>query len=59
MAEIVILRQVKKQAARKAARTKANANAAKFGRTGAERALERARAEKATKTLDAHRRETE
>ena len=61
MAEVVNLRTVKKQAARKAARTQAdaNANAARHGRTKAERALEKARAEKAAKALDAHKRETE
>ncbi len=59
MAEIVNLRAVKKQAARKAARTRADTNAAKHGRTKAERDLEKARAEKAAKALDAHRRDTE
>jgi phage protein D len=59
MAEIVNLRTVKKQAARKAARSQADANAAKFGRTSTERALEKARAEKAAKDLEAHRREPE
>ncbi|MES2541711.1 MAG: DUF4169 family protein [Pseudomonadota bacterium] len=59
MAEIVNLRTVKKQAARKAARSDADANAAKHGRTKAERALEKARAEKAARTLDGHKRETE
>lgn len=59
MAEIVNLRQAKKQAARKAARSVADANAAKHGRTKAERELETARAEKAAKSLDGHRRETE
>lgn len=59
MAEVVNLRIVKKQAARKAARSKADANAAKFGRTKVERDLEKARAEKAAKALDGHKRETE
>ncbi|MFN6925366.1 MAG: DUF4169 family protein [Tabrizicola sp.] len=59
MAEVINLRRVKKQAARKAARAQADANAAKHGRSRAERDLEKARAEKAAKTLDAHRRETE
>ena len=59
MATVVNLRQAKKQAARTAARAGADANAAKFGRTKAERALEEARAEKAARDLDAHRRETE
>lgn len=59
MEKIVNLRQARKQAARKAARLAADANAAKFGRTKAERDLQQARAEKAGKALDAHRRETE
>jgi hypothetical protein len=59
MAEIVNLRTVKKRAARKAARAEADANAAKFGRTKAERALEGKQAEKAARDLDAHRRETD
>lgn len=57
MAEIVNLRQAKKQAARKAARAKGDENAAKFGRTRAERDLERARAEKAARDLEAHKRD--
>ena len=59
MAEIVNLRSVKKQAARKAARSAADANAMKHGQTKAERELEKARAERAAKTLDGHKRETE
>jgi hypothetical protein len=59
MAEIVNLRQAKKQAARKAARLVADANAAKHGRTKTERTLEKARAEKAVRDLDNHRRETD
>jgi phage protein D len=59
MAEVVNLRTAKKQAARKAARSQADANAAKHGRTKAERELEQARAEKATRTLDGHKRDTE
>jgi Domain of unknown function (DUF4169) len=59
MGDLVNLRTAKKQAARKAARSTADANAAKFGRTKAERDQEAARAEKAERTLDAHKRETE
>ncbi len=59
MAEVINLARVKKQAARKAARAAADGNAAKFGRTKAERALEKAQAEKAARELDAHRRETD
>jgi hypothetical protein len=59
MGGVVNLRQVKKQAARKVARSVADANAVKHGRTKAERELEKARAEKATRALDGHKRETE
>lgn len=59
MGEIVNLRQAKKQAARKAARATADANAARFGRTKTEREVEKARAEKAARDLEAHRRETD
>ncbi len=59
MAEVINLARVKKQAARKAARAAADGNAAKFGRTKAERELEKAQAEKANRELDAHRRETD
>ena len=59
MAEVINLRQAKKQAARKAARVSADANAAKHGRTKAERVLEKTRADKAAKDLDGHKRETE
>ena len=57
MAEIVNLRQAKKAAARKADRAQADANAAKFGRTKAERALEQARTDKAARDLDGHQRD--
>jgi chorismate mutase len=57
MAEIVNLRTARKQAARKAARAKGDENAARFGRTRAEKDLEQARADKAARDLDAHRRE--
>ncbi|MCX7288447.1 MAG: DUF4169 family protein [Rhodobacterales bacterium] len=59
MAEVVNLRQARKEAARKAARALADANAAKFGRTAAARAVQDAQAEKAARDLDGHRRETE
>ena len=57
MAEVINLRQAKRQAARKAARADADTNAAKFGRTKAEREIEKARAEKAARDLDGHRRD--
>ncbi len=59
MGEVVNLRTAKKQAARKAARADGDAQAAKHGRTKAEKALERARAEMAARDLEAHRRETD
>lgn len=57
MAEIVNLARAKKQAVRKAARSAADANAVKFGRTKAARDLDQAKAEKAAQDLDAHRRD--
>jgi len=57
MAEVINLRKVKKQAARNAASAVADANAAKFGRPKTERALEKARTEKAARELEAHRRD--
>lgn len=59
MGEVVNLRTAKKQAARKAARSIADANAAKHGQSKSERMLERARAEKTARELDGHKRETE
>lgn len=56
MGEVINLRTAKKQAARKAARALGNANAAKFGRTKAERDLQAAEAEKSARDLDGHRR---
>ncbi len=58
MAEVVNLRAAKKQAARKVARATGDANAAKHGRTKAERELQEAQAKKAARELAAHRRET-
>jgi hypothetical protein len=55
MAEIINLRSVKKQAARVAARKKADENAARFGQTKTQRLLDKARTEKASQDLDAHR----
>ena len=53
----VNLSRFRKERAREEARAKADANAARFGRTREERALEQARAEKAARELDGHRRE--
>lgn len=58
MAEIINLRTVKKQAARKAARAKGDENAAKFGQSRTEKDLSRARAEKSDRDHAAHLRET-
>lgn len=52
MAEIVNLRSKRKEAARKAASAQANENAAKFGRTKAQVALEAAEAARIKAELD-------
>jgi hypothetical protein len=57
MAEVVNLARVRKAAAKQADRQQADANAVKFGRTKAERALEQARADKANRDLDGAKRE--
>ena len=57
MAEIVNLRTARKARSRTKARAEADANAAKFGRTRAQRDLERSEADNARTTLDAHRRD--
>ncbi|WP_323005501.1 DUF4169 family protein [Pseudorhodobacter sp.] len=57
MAEIINLRSVKKARIRAALRAQGDANAARFGRSKAERAVETARADKASQTLDGHKRD--
>lgn len=57
MAEIINLRAVKKQAARKAARAKGDENAVKFGRSKDQKDLEKAQAEKAARDLEGHKRD--
>jgi len=57
MAEIVNLRAARKAETRQKARAKGDENAVKFGRTKAEKDLEKARAEKARRDLDGHERE--
>lgn len=57
MAEIVNLNRFRKQAARAEAKAAADANAAKFGRTKAQKKLEEAEAARARAALEAHRRE--
>lgn len=57
MAEIVNLRQVRKVRQRDEKRAAADENAARFGRTKALKALEKARNDRAEAMLDAHRRD--
>jgi hypothetical protein len=57
MAEIVNLRAVRKARDRQAARAKGDENAAKFGRSKAEKDLEKTQAEKTRRDLDGHERE--
>ena len=58
MTGITNLNQFRKQKARAEKRAQGDANAAKFGRTKAERDLETARKEKDRRDLDGHKRET-
>lgn len=57
MAEVINLRQARKQLSRAKKRAEASENAAKSGRTKAQKTLETARAKKASADLDAHRRD--
>lgn len=57
MAEIVNLNRFRKAQSRVKSRVQADENAAKFGRTKAQRKLEEAQAEQARTTLEAHKRE--
>lgn len=57
MAEIVNLRAARKAKDRADARAKGDENAVKFGRTKAEKALDKARAEKLARGLDGAKRE--
>ncbi len=59
MAGVVNLTKARKARDRAAKRAEADANAAKFGRSKAQRALEEAEAEKARAALDAHKRDPE
>ena len=59
MAEIFNLRTARKAQARAKARAEAATNAAKFGRSKTEKALEATEAARAARQLDAHKRETE
>jgi Domain of unknown function (DUF4169) len=57
VAEIVNLRTVRKQKEREAAKARGIEAAAKSGRSKALKALEKARADKATRMLDGHQKE--
>lgn len=57
MAGVVNLGRFRKEKARAEKRAEADANAAKHGRTRAEKALDKARAEKAARDLDGHERD--
>lgn len=59
MADIITLRTAKKALARAEARAQGDANAAKFGRTKAQKAAEKAQADKAARFLQGHQREEE
>jgi hypothetical protein len=56
---VVNLRQARKARERAAKRSKADENAAKFGRSKAQKAREEEEAARARAVLDAHRREDE
>ncbi|MBS4009222.1 MAG: DUF4169 family protein [Roseovarius sp.] len=53
----VNLNRVRKQKARAKDKARAEENAARFGRTKAQKALEQAQTDKARATLDQHRRD--
>ncbi len=55
MSQPVNLNRFRKQKARADKKTRADANAARFGRSKAEKDLEKARAEKAQRDLDGHK----
>jgi exonuclease V gamma subunit len=57
MSNVTNLTRFRKDKARAEKRAAGDANAAKFGRSKAQRQLEEVQAEKARITLDAHRRE--
>ena len=58
MGDVVNLNTARKAKRRAEARTDAAANRAKFGRTGAEKAVDRASADRLARRLDQARRET-
>ena len=57
MSSVVNLRAARKAATRAATRKQADANAAKFGRTKAEKALHNAQQTKAARDLDGQKRD--
>lgn len=57
MGEVVNLRTKRKQAARETARAEGDAKAAQHGLSKGQRDLAKARADKAARELDAHKRE--
>jgi hypothetical protein len=57
MSEIINLRRARKDKARAEADAKASANRAAHGRTKADKSISKARADKAEKLLDGHKRE--
>ena len=57
MTNVTNLNRFRKQKARDEKRAEADANAVKHGRTKAQKSLEDARAEKAARSLDGHRRD--
>ncbi len=57
MSEVVNLNKARKVRARAEAKATAAQNRARFGRTGEDRALEKARRDKAEKALDGAKRE--
>ncbi len=59
MSEIVNLNKARKARERTQARTRADANAARFGRTKAQKAREEAEAKRASAELDGKRRDPE
>lgn len=59
MAKIINLRAAKKARARVEARAQGDENAAKFGRTPAEKADQKISAQKSARFLDGHQREGE
>jgi hypothetical protein len=58
MSQPVNLNRFRKQKARAEKKARADENAVKFGRTRAEKDLDKAQADKAARDLDGHKRET-